>query len=58
MLTQYSGAILGPIAKILGWIMNWIYLFLQNVFGIENIGLTIIVLTILIYKFFSFLFKF
>jgi len=49
MLTQYSGAILGPIAKILGWIMNWIYLFLQNVFGIENIGLTIIVLTILIY---------
>jgi len=29
--------------------MNWIYLFLQNVFGIENIGLTIIVLTILIY---------
>ena len=49
MLTQYSGAILGPIAKILGWIMNWIYLFLQSVFGIENIGLTIIVLTILIY---------
>lgn len=49
MLTQYSGAILGPIAKILGWIMNWIYLFLQNVFGIENIGFTIIVLTILIY---------
>jgi len=49
MLTQYSGSILGPIARFLGWIMNWIYLFLENVFGIENIGLTIIVLTILIY---------
>lgn len=48
-LTQYSGSILGPIARFLGWIMNWIYVFLENVFGIENIGLTIIVLTILIY---------
>lgn len=51
MLTQYSGSILGPIAKVLGWIMNWVYLFLENVFGIENIGLTIIGLTILIYMF-------
>lgn len=49
ILTQYSGSILGPIAKVLGWIMNWIYLFLENVFGIENIGLTIIGLTVLIY---------
>lgn len=49
VLTQYSGSILGPIARFLGWIMNWIYLFLENVFGIENIGLTIIVLTVLIY---------
>lgn len=49
ILTQYSGSILGPIARVLGWIMNWIYLFLSNVFGIENIGLTIIGLTILIY---------
>ena len=49
ILTQYSGSILGPIAKVLGWIMNWIYLFLSNVFGIENIGLTIIGLTVIIY---------
>lgn len=49
ILTQYSGSILGPIAKVLGWIMNWIYMFLSNVFGIENIGVTIIGLTILIY---------
>lgn len=49
ILTQYSGSILGPIARVLGWIMNGIYVFLANVFGIENIGITIIVLTILIY---------
>ena len=48
VLTQYSGSILGPIARLLGWIMNWIYLFLSNL-GIENIGLTIIVLTVIIY---------
>lgn len=49
ILTAYDGAILGPIAKVLGWIMNGIYLFMANVFGIENIGLSIILLTILIY---------
>ena len=48
ILTQYDGAILGPIAKILGWIMNGVYLFLSKM-GIENIGLSIIVLTIVIY---------
>ncbi len=48
-LTAYSGAILGPIAKFLGWIMNGIYVLMYNLFGIENIGLSIILLTILIY---------
>ena len=48
ILTQYSGKILGPIAQVLGWIMNGIYLLLANI-GIHNIGLTIIVLTLLIY---------
>lgn len=48
ILTQYSGAILGPIAKLLGWIMNGVYLLLSKI-GIENIGLSIIVLTIVIY---------
>ena len=48
ILTQYDGAILGPIAKLLGWIMNGVYLFLSKM-GIENIGLSIIVLTIVIY---------
>ena len=48
ILTQYSGKILGPIAKFLGWIMNGIYTILNKI-GINNIGLTIIILTMLIY---------
>ena len=48
ILTQYSGAILGPIAKLLGWIMNGIYIVLDKI-GIQDIGLTIIILTLIIY---------
>ena len=43
ILTAYDGAILGPIARVLGWIMNWIYVFMTDVCGIENISLTIII---------------
>lgn len=49
LMTAYDGAILGPIAKLLGWIMNGIYMLMYNLFGIENIGLSIILLTIVIY---------
>lgn len=49
LLTAYDGAILGPIAKFLGWIMNGIYVGMYSIFGIENIGFSIILLTILIY---------
>lgn len=49
ILTQYSGKILGPIAKIIGYIMNSLYLFLNNVFGIQNIALCIILFTVIIY---------
>lgn len=49
LLTPYDGAILGPIAKLLGWIMDAIYMFMFNVFGIENVGLSIILFTIVIY---------
>ncbi len=48
-LTAYDGAILGPIAKFLGWIMNGIYVIMYNLFGIENVGLSILLLTFLIY---------
>lgn len=49
VLTAYDGAILGPIAKVLGWIMNLIYMFMSNVLGVSNISLTIIIFTIVIY---------
>uniref|UniRef100_UPI004057648E YidC/Oxa1 family membrane protein insertase n=1 Tax=Agathobacter sp. TaxID=2021311 RepID=UPI004057648E len=49
LLTPYDGAILGPIAKLLGWIMDGIYSVTSNVFGIENVGLSIILLTVVIY---------
>ena len=48
-LTADNGKILGPVAKVLGWIMDKIYLFLANVLHIENIALTIIVFTVFIY---------
>lgn len=49
VLTAYNGAILGPIAKALGWIMNGIYIGLYNLFGIESVTLSIIIITIIIY---------
>ena len=48
LLTQYGGSILGPIAKVLGWIMNGIFWVLDKI-GIPNIGLAIIIFTIVIY---------
>ena len=49
LLTPYDGAILGPIAKLLGWIMDLIYVFMHDTFGIVNVGWSIIILTLVIY---------
>lgn len=49
LLTQSTTPIIGPVAKVLGWIFNWIFNFLSGSFGIENIGLCIIIFTFLIY---------
>jgi len=49
LLTPYDGAILGPIAKLLGVILDAIYMFMYSIFGIENVGLSIILFTIVIY---------
>ena len=49
LLTPYDGAILGPIAKLLGVILDAISMFMFNVFHIENVGLSIILFTIVIY---------
>ena len=48
LITQYEGSILGPIAKILGYLMEWIFNGLYAI-GIPNIGLAIIIFTIVIY---------
>ena len=47
-LTQYEGAILGPVAKLLGYLMDWIFNGLYAI-GILNIGIAIILFTIVIY---------
>ena len=39
LLTAYNGAILGPIAKVLGWVMNGIYA-LMSMIGIETVSYT------------------
>ncbi|MBR3811343.1 MAG: YidC/Oxa1 family membrane protein insertase [Agathobacter sp.] len=49
LLTPYDGAILGPIAKLLGLIMNAIYTFLNNVLHVESVGWSIVIFTIVIY---------
>ncbi len=47
ILTTYQGAILGPIAKVLGYIMEALYSAL-SVVGIENTGICIILFTIIV----------
>lgn len=46
LLTKTTG-ILRPIAIVLGWIINYIYKFLE-VFGIENVGLAIVLFTVIV----------
>ena len=49
LLTKSNTFIIGPIATVLGVIMNAIFDFCNGVFGIQNIGLCIILFTVLIY---------
>lgn len=51
LLTQYDGAILGPIAKVIGVIIDFIYNFMDKVFDVQNIGISIIILTFVVYMF-------
>lgn len=48
LATKSSTPIIGQLATIMGWIMDGIYKLL-NVFGIQNIGLCIIIFSIIIY---------
>ena len=47
VLTKYDGAIVGPFARLLGYVMEFLYNAFSSI-GIENIGLCIITFTILI----------
>ena len=47
-LTQYDGKIIGPVAKLLGYLMTGIFDVLDKI-GIPNIGLAIILFTLIIY---------
>lgn len=48
LLTQDSGLIIGPISKLLGFIMEGIFFIIDKI-GFPNIGLAIILFTIAIY---------
>ena len=48
LLTQNSTPIIGQIAKLLGWIMNGIFYVIDKI-GIPNVGLAIILFTIVVY---------
>ena len=47
LLTQYDGAIIGPIAKLMGFLMNVIFNIIDKI-GLPNIGLAIILFTIVV----------
>ena len=47
-MTQDTGRIIGPVAKLLGYIMEGIFFVIDKI-GIPNIGLAIILFTIVIY---------
>ena len=51
ILTQGANGILRPIAKLLGLLMNGIYVFMDNFLNIQNIALTIIIFTVVVYLF-------
>ena len=48
LLTPYQGRIVGPIAKLLGYVMTAIFNLLDRI-GIPNFGLAIILFTVVIY---------
>ena len=48
LLTQNSSFIIGPVSKILGYVMEGIFWVLDKI-GIPNIGIAIIIFTIVIY---------
>ena len=50
LLTQYQGIFIGPVAKILGYLMEGIF-YVLDLINIHNSGLSIILFTVVIYLF-------
>ena len=48
LLTKDSGVIMGPVSTLLGYLMNGIFSLLSKM-GLPNIGLTIIIFTLIVY---------
>ena len=49
LATKSSTPIIGQVASVMGWIMEGIYKMLDGLFGIQNLGLCIIIFSIIIY---------
>lgn len=49
LATKSSAPIIGQLASLMGYIMDWIYKALNGLFGIQNLGLCIIIFSIIIY---------
>ena len=49
LLTKSSTPIIGQLASLMGWIMNGIDKVLDGLFGIQNLGLCIIIFSIIIF---------
>ncbi len=49
LATKSSTPVIGQLASLMGFIMDGIYRFLNGLFGIQNLGLCIIIFSIIIY---------
>ena len=49
LATKSTTPIIGQLASLMGFIMDGIYRFLNGIFGIQNLGLCIIIFSIIIY---------
>lgn len=48
LLTKSNRFIIGPVATLLGFVMNGIYMFMDGAFSVENIAICIILFTVIV----------
>ena len=49
LATKSGTPIIGQVASVMGWIMDGIYKMLDGLFGVQNLGICIIIFSIIIY---------